>query len=133
MTDDEIARLRKLAEREARDRHDAAQWCASHSERDDRDEWAYVSLMDLRNAVDGATILALLDERDALRLAVQLQISVEFGEDGNNGPTYMAGYFTDNGNRLRYAIEHETPAQDASAATRRAIVRAAAEIGKLQS
>ncbi|MBP6563979.1 MAG: hypothetical protein KA200_00040 [Burkholderiales bacterium] len=65
MTDDESARLRKLAEREVRDRHDAAQWCASHSERDDRDEWAYVSLMDLRNAVDGATILALLDERDA--------------------------------------------------------------------
>ncbi len=75
----------------------------------------------------------LTDDGDALRLAVQLQISVEFGEDGNNGPTYMAGYFTDNGNRLRYAIEHETPAQDASAATRRAIVRAAAEIGKLQS
>lgn len=65
MTDDTAARLRKLAEREVRDRHDAAQWCASHSERDDRDEWAYVSLMDLRNAVDGATILALLDERDA--------------------------------------------------------------------
>jgi hypothetical protein len=62
----------------------------------------------------------------AFELAVKLRISVEFGEDGDSGPTFMAGYFIERGNRLQYAIEHETQAQDANAATRRAIVRAAA-------
>lgn len=70
MTADEIARLRKLALREVKDRHDATQWHADDSIRDERDEWAYVSLMDLRNEIDGRVILALLDENAALREAL---------------------------------------------------------------
>jgi hypothetical protein len=62
----DTARLRALAEASERDRSAACQWYSDARIREQGDEMAYQSLMDLRDAVDGATILALLDERDAM-------------------------------------------------------------------
>ena len=70
----------------------------------------------------------LTDDGDALRLAVKLSIDVYFGED--DGPATYAGWYGSEANtqRQRYAVERHNA--DPYAATRRAIVRAAAEIGK---
>jgi len=77
---------------------------------------------------NGTTWNPLTDDGDALRLAVKLKINLEFAKDGvdagygveatNDYPTYRLGCITE-----RYKGDHY-------AATRRAIVRAAAEIGK---
>lgn len=65
----------------------------------------------------------LEEDHDALRLAVKLGIDFYEGED--DGPAAYAGYFV--GTRQRFAIvPHDG---DPYAATRRAIVRAAAAIG----
>jgi hypothetical protein len=73
----------------------------------------------------------LTDDGDALRLAVKLSIDVYFGED--DGPATYAGWYGSEANtqRQRYAVERHNA--DPYAATRRAIVRAAAEIGKAMS
>jgi hypothetical protein len=66
----------------------------------------------------------LTDDGDALRLAVKLKIDFYEGED--DGPAAYAGYYV--GTRQRFMTEpHGT---EPIAATRRAIVRAAAEIGR---
>lgn len=57
----------------------------------------------------------ITDDGDALRLAVSLQIDIDFPEDG---VVFADGNWS------------EFVGQDRCAATRRAIVRAAAEIGK---
>lgn len=66
------------------------------------------------------------DDGQALRLAVKLRI--KFYEGAGEGPEAWAGYFA-RGNKLqKFACEpHE---KDPYAATRRAIVRAAASIGR---
>lgn len=69
----------------------------------------------------------LVSDSEALRLAIQLRISIEFGDDSDCGPNFMAGYFKPDG-RVAYAIEYERVEQDAREATRRAIVRAAAAL-----
>ena len=66
----------------------------------------------------------LTDDGDALRLAVKLRIDLEWREDGR-----IAAY------RHAYADGHcftaiESSREDCAAATRRAIVRAAAAIGE---
>ena len=66
----------------------------------------------------------LADDGDALRLAVALMVSVEISE--HEASTYA---YAGSGERV-YAMELWR--QDKNAATRRAIVRAAAEIGKAQ-
>ena len=69
----------------------------------------------------------LTDDGDALRLAVKLRIDFYVGDD--DGVATYAGYFDPAlNNRQRFAIERH--GDDPYAATRRAIVRAAAEIGR---
>jgi len=68
----------------------------------------------------------LTDDGDALRLAVKCRI--EFYEGAGDGPEAWAGYYLPGVNRQKFACApHDN---DPYAATRRAIVRAAAEIGK---
>ena len=73
----------------------------------------------------------LTDDGDALRLAVKLKIEVYQGD--NDGPCASAGYFSGNANtqRQRFMIERHSDS-DPYAATRRAVVRAAAAIGGAQ-
>ncbi|MEY5097648.1 MAG: hypothetical protein RJA36_367 [Pseudomonadota bacterium] len=70
----------------------------------------------------------LTDDGDALRLAVQLGLEVGFVDDepGNDGRYTRAsvGYSTESDPRVRYVFEDHRG--DIFAATRRAIVRAAA-------
>ena len=66
----------------------------------------------------------LKDDGDALRLAVKLEIDYKV----RCGATWVDWYV---GERSVY-LHHEEHGNDANAATRRAIVRAAAEIGKEQ-
>lgn len=69
----------------------------------------------------------LESDHDAFRLAVKLRIDFYIGDDG--GIATYAGYFDPAiNNRQRFAIEKH--GADDFAATRRAIVRAAAEVGK---
>lgn len=66
----------------------------------------------------------LEDDGDALRLAVKLRISVMLAETTTDKP---ACYFFDG---VEWACVQSDIGNDPDAATRRAIVRAAAEIGK---
>lgn len=66
---------------------------------------------------------ALLSDGDALRLAVKLNIDVMVQFDRIDA-------FAEGGTATEYIYEKPTPT-DPYAATRRAIVRAAAEIGKI--
>lgn len=66
----------------------------------------------------------LADDGDALRLAVKCRI--EFYEGAGDGPEAWAGYYVSD--RQKFACEPH--GDDPYAATRRAIVRAAAEIGR---
>lgn len=68
----------------------------------------------------------LTNDGDALRLAVKLTIDFYIGDD--DGTATYAGYFIKSNTRQCFAIERHC--DDPYAATRRAIVRAAAEIGK---
>jgi len=71
----------------------------------------------------------LTDDGDALRLAVKLDIEIYQGDD--EGPAVCAGYWSKPERRdvaRLYCIE--PLADDPYAATRRAITRAAAEIGR---
>ena len=73
--------------------------------------------------VDGQSWNPLQDDGDALRLAVKLRLQVTPGTYNSDEFTvYRAGYAE--------CHEHVHYQQDQCAATRRAIVRAAAEIGK---
>lgn len=66
----------------------------------------------------------LTDDADAFRLAVKLAIDIEWRPDGR-----VAAYRHANANGYCFTA-FESSREDRSAATRRAIVRAAAEIGK---
>ena len=69
----------------------------------------------------------LTDDGDALRLAVKLDIDFYMGAD-SDGPEAWAGYYVPGrDNKLHACVP---VGKDPYAATRRAIVRAAAEIGK---
>lgn len=69
----------------------------------------------------------LTDDGDALRLAVKCNI--DFYQGDNDGPAAYAGYYIVK--RQRFCVErHEDSGTDPYAATRRAIVRAASEIGR---
>ena len=70
----------------------------------------------------------LADDGDALRLAVKLELEMYFGDD-EDGTSVHVGYAAapDSAAMVRYCIQRDA---DPCAATRRAIVRAAAEIGK---
>ena len=73
----------------------------------------------------------LTDDGDAFRLAVKLKIEVYHGND--EGDAVYAGYYTPENTVMKYCIEYYddiTHIGDACSATRRAIVRAATEIGK---
>lgn len=63
----------------------------------------------------------LKNDKDALRLALKLRLNVTF--TGKNGPEISAG-------RRHGPLATEREGLDLLAATRRAVVRAAAEIGK---
>ncbi len=65
----------------------------------------------------------LEDDGDALELAVKLQISVMFQSSGVEARSYHGEFFI-----AREAVSYETG--DVATATRAAIVRAAAEIGR---
>ena len=68
----------------------------------------------------------LTDDGDALRLAVKCDVDFYFAED--DVMNAYAGYHTGSNSPMRYCIE--PLGTDPYAATRRAITRAAAEIGK---
>ena len=68
----------------------------------------------------------LTDDGDALRLAVQLDIDFYMG--AGDGPEAWAGYYMPGRENKKHACEPVNG--DPYAATRRAIVRAAAEIGR---
>lgn len=74
----------------------------------------------------------LREDGDALRLAVQCGIEVSFVDDESyregRDTRACAGYCLDSDPRVRYVFEDHRG--DIFAATRRAIVRAAADIGK---
>lgn len=71
----------------------------------------------------------LTDDGDALRLAVKLEMEVYFGDDGGT-PTVSAGIVVAQNRPIRFYSD--PVGNDPYAATRRAIVRAAAEIGKIK-
>jgi len=81
----------------------------------------------IRNDRGGDSVFdPLTDDGDALRLAVKLRI--EFYEGAGEGPEAWAGYWVRGVTLQKFACEpHDS---DPYAATRRAIVSAAAEIGK---
>lgn len=62
------------------------------------------------------------DDGDALRLAIDARVNIEFADDEDDAPIVIAGD--------RYNQVQECLAPDFKVKTRRAIVRAAAEIGK---
>jgi len=68
---------------------------------------------------------SLTDDGDALRLLVSLKIGIEFGDCIDSAPVIRCGTSYD---RDLWAVSANFP--DQKAATRRAITRAAAEIGK---
>jgi hypothetical protein len=77
--------------------------------------------------VDGGPLKAwnpLTDDGDALRLAVKLDLHVQCDFTEEESKVYVYGAFLGNG------IEEDPGELDKYGATRRAIVRAAAEIGK---
>ena len=69
----------------------------------------------------------LTDDGDALRLAVKMGVDMYFGDDEGT-TTANVGAALGEGKPFRYCVE--PLGDDPHAATRRAIVRAAAEIGK---
>lgn len=76
----------------------------------------------------------LEDDGDALRLAVRLRLPINYGaadEWGNGGPETLCGQYWDPMDG-RYYPHRQAHDGDALAASRRAIVRAAAEIGLSQ-
>jgi len=72
----------------------------------------------------------LIDDGDALRLAVKLGIDFYEGED--DGKAAYAGYYAPRSNTRpqRFMVERHNDHADPYAATRLAITRAAAEIGR---
>ena len=75
----------------------------------------------------------LRDDGDALRLAVKLRIDVDHGEmnDAQGTPIVIAHYrYTLKSGQVCWNTRSEQYGDDQCAATRRAIVRAAAEIGR---
>ena len=69
----------------------------------------------------------LTDDGDALRLAITLEMDMYFGDDEGT-PAFYAGSSKGSWMPFKYRVEIIGP--DAFAATRRAIVRVAAEIGR---
>jgi hypothetical protein len=67
----------------------------------------------------------LTDDGDALRLAVKLKLDVQTNEASASVQTWQSDI-----GETKEVVEYFDPPQDPYAATRRAIVRAAAEIGK---
>lgn len=74
----------------------------------------------------------LTDDGDALRLMVQLEFGIYRGHDACRGEFVEVFYRTRKYARQKSCIEYHKDNPDPLAATRRAIVRAAAEIGKVQ-
>jgi hypothetical protein len=72
----------------------------------------------------------LTDDGDALRMAVKLDIDFYMGAD-SGGPEAWAGYYLPGRENKKHACV--SVGSDPYAATRRAIVRAAAEIGSLHN
>jgi hypothetical protein len=73
----------------------------------------------------------LTSDADAFRLAVKLQLETYHGND--EGEAVYAGYYPIESTGMDYCIEYYDDVNhlgDSLSATRRAIVRAAAEIGK---
>jgi hypothetical protein len=68
----------------------------------------------------------LTSDGDALRLAVGLELDIEFDYKADGPQTYV----TVVGREVKNRTSYEHHGEDKHAATRRAIVRAAAEIGK---
>ena len=73
-----------------------------------------------------------LDDGDALRLAVQQGLEICRGHDAIRGEFCEVFYRPRKYARQKSCIEYHKDHPDQVAATRRAIVRAAAEIGKVQ-
>lgn len=81
--------------------------------------------------VDGKKWNPLTDDGDAMRLAVKLKLGVSFGNRYyfDEGPMTFCGTYWNSGesSTMKRFVKHEA---DPMAATRRAIVLAAAELGK---
>lgn len=86
------------------------------------DTWEWIGPQGITTQT-GGTIYPLTDDGAALRLAVKMQIQITPG-------TYNKNEFTAFYAGKCEAVEYWSTLQDEFAATRRAIVRALAEIGK---
>jgi hypothetical protein len=86
-----------------------------------------IGIEDIRYNLDNDIWNPLTDDGDALRLAVKLRLAVYTAIDNGRPPMYAAAWSGGYPDTVRCEEEHGA---DPWAATRRAIVKAAAEIGK---
>ena len=86
----------------------------------------------IRREPDGQPVYwnPLTDDGDALRLAVALGMRVEYLDFTGNARARTRPRHTDQDWCVEYCMSNDMTKKDPCAATRRAIVRAAAEIGK---
>lgn len=87
------------------------------------DAWKGMALYTLQQGYFGPTWNPLTDDGDALRLAVTLEISVEFYRSTSDGTKFVIA-------TKPRSRQVEACNSDPYAAARRAITRAAAEIGR---
>lgn len=103
----------------------AGYWLRSERDADFQSDKVWISTQSLdgvRYWPEWKVFDPLTDDGDALRLAVDAQVSIAFSYCDDGVPVVAAGDFF---NQVRECL-----APDFKAKTRRAIVRAAAEIGK---
>jgi len=98
-------------------------------DRSDADDQFIGFIVGTRNTNQRFAWNPLTDDGDALRLAVKL--GLDFYEGDDDGRAAYVGYYERRGNTKppRFMIERHDAHADPYAATRRAIVRAAAAIG----
>lgn len=116
MTDRELLELAAKA---------AGYWLRSEREPDFDDGKVWISDQDIDGVKyypNWSVFDPLIDDGDALRLAIDARVNIEFADDEDDAPIVIAGD--------RYNQVQECLAPDFKAKTRLAIVRAAAEIGK---
>lgn len=101
-------------------------------DRIDADDKFIGFIVGARNTSQKSAWNPLTDDGDALRLAVKL--GLDFYEGDDDGRAAYVGYYERRGNTKppRFMIERHDAHADPYAATRRAIVRAAAAVGASQ-
>ena len=97
------------------------------------DTWANAPMVVSENGVDTDTWNPLVDDGDALRLAVALRLVVHIWDNGESvsaAKTLPNGDDPPSGDLSSWSSADANSSGDLASATRRAIVRAAAKIGQ---